>query len=32
MYKNVSDNLTKNVKIDDKKVQEYYNANKTQLY
>jgi len=30
MYKNVSDNLTKDVKIDDKKVEEYYNANKNQ--
>lgn len=30
MYKNVSDNLTKSVKIDDKKVQDYYNANKNQ--
>ena len=31
MFKNISDNLTKNVKIDDKKVQDYYNANKTQF-
>lgn len=30
MYKNVSDNLTKDVKVDDKKVEEYYNANKNQ--
>lgn len=31
MYKNVSDNLSKNVKVDDKKVQDYYNANKAQF-
>lgn len=30
MYKNVSDSLTKDVKIDDKKAEEYYNANKYQ--
>ena len=31
VYKNISDNLTKSIKIDDKKVQDYYNANKTQF-
>lgn len=29
IQKNVSDNLSKDVKIDDKKVEDYYNANKT---
>lgn len=30
-FKNISDSLTKNIKIDDKKIQDYYNANKYQF-
>lgn len=31
IYNNVVDNLSKNIKIDDKKVEEYYNSNKNQF-